>query len=146
MSEQELTRPEQHPAAPSQRGRKAERPATYQDVLDAPPYRVAEIVGGMLHTLPRPAMPQALASSRRVGEFGGSFDRDCGGSGGWWIIDEPALHFGEDVLVAELADWRRRMPEVRRPPMSRWSRIGVARCCRRRPVGWTCWRSVQLRQ
>ena len=37
--------------------------ATYQDVLDAPAHRVAEIIEGTLHTHPRPAMPHALASS-----------------------------------------------------------------------------------
>ena len=43
---------------------------TYQDVLDAPAHRVAEIVEGDLHTHPRPAIPHALARSvlgRRVG-------------------------------------------------------------------------------
>ena len=33
--------------------------ATYQDVLDAPPHMVAEVVGGALHTFPRPAFPHA---------------------------------------------------------------------------------------
>ena len=34
----------------------------------------------------------------------------CAGS--WWIIDEPELHFGDDVLVPDLAGWRRkRMPQ-----------------------------------
>ena len=41
----------------------ARRRATYRDVLDAPPHRVAEIVEGALYTRPRPAMPHALASS-----------------------------------------------------------------------------------
>ena len=81
--------------------------ATYQDVLDAPAHRVAEIVDGTLHTQPRPAMPHALASSRLGGELTGPFDRGRGGPGGWWIIDEPELHFGEDVLVPDLAGWRR---------------------------------------
>ena len=86
--------------------------ATYQDVLDAPAHRVAELVDGTLHTQPRPAMPHALASSRLGGELTGPFDRGRGGPGGWWIIDEPELHFGEDVLVPDLAGWRReRMPD-----------------------------------
>ena len=86
--------------------------ATYQDVLDAPANRVAEIVDGVLYTQPRPAMPHALASSRLGGELTGPFDRGRGGPGGWWIIDEPELHFGEDILVPDLAGWRReRMPE-----------------------------------
>ncbi|HZV84315.1 MAG TPA: hypothetical protein VFF48_04935 [Brevundimonas sp.] len=39
------------------------RPATYQDVLDAPPNMVAEIVGGELHLHPRPAGPHTVAAS-----------------------------------------------------------------------------------
>ena len=86
--------------------------ATYQDVLDAPAHRVAEIVDGTLHTHPRPAMPHARASSSLGVKIGGPFDYDAGGPGGWWIIDEPELHLGEDILVPDLAGWRReRMPE-----------------------------------
>ena len=99
--------------ATARRGKSEAPPrATYQDVLDAPAHRVAEIVDGTLHTQPRPAMPHALASSRLGGELTGPFDRGRGGPGGWWIIDEPELHFGEDVLVPDLAGWRReRMPD-----------------------------------
>ena len=90
----------------------APRRATYRDVLDSPAYRVAEIVDGTLHTQPRPAAPHALASSRLGGELTGPFDRGRGGPGGWWIIDEPELHLGEDILVPDLAGWRReRMPD-----------------------------------
>ncbi len=86
--------------------------ATYRDVLDAPPHMVAEIVEGALHLQPRPAMPHALAGSSLGVELGGPFQRGRGGPGGWWIIDEPELHFGEDVLVPDLAGWRReRMPD-----------------------------------
>ena len=34
---------------------RAARPATYRDVLDAPPHMVAEVLAGTLHTQPRPA-------------------------------------------------------------------------------------------
>ncbi len=99
--------------AAARRGRPEASPrATYQDVLDVPAHRVAEIVDGTLHTQPRPAMPHALASSRLGGELTGPFDRGRGGPGGWWIIDEPELHFGEDIVVPDLAGWRReRMPD-----------------------------------
>ena len=99
--------------AAARRGKSEAPPrATYQDVLDAPAHRVAEIVAGTLHTQPRPAMPHALASSRLGGELTGPFDRGRGGPGGWWIIDEPELHFGDDVLAPDLAGWRReRMPD-----------------------------------
>ncbi len=81
--------------------------ATYQDVLDAPPHMVAEIVGGKLYTHPRPAFLHAIASSRLGGFLNSSFDFGYGGSGGWWIIDEPELHLGEDILVPDIAGWRR---------------------------------------
>ena len=86
--------------------------ATYQDVLDAPPHRVAEIVDGTLHTHPRPAMPHALAKSALGNDLGNPFHFGRGGPGGWWIINEPELHFGEDILAPDLAGWRReRMPD-----------------------------------
>ena len=86
--------------------------ATYQDVLDAPAHRVAEIVDGTLYTHPRPAMPHAYASSYLGGELIGSFGRRHGDPGGWWIVFEPELHFDEDILVPDLAGWRlERMPE-----------------------------------
>ncbi len=91
--------------------RKPESPhtprATYQDVLDAPAHRVAEVVGGALYTHPRPAPVHAVASSRLGIDLGGPFDRGRGGPGGWWIIYEPELHLGEDILVPDLAGWRR---------------------------------------
>ena len=86
--------------------------ATYQDVLDAPPNRVAEVLAGTLHTQPRPAMRHAWASSNVGIELGGQFGRGRGGPGGWWIIDEPELHLGDDILVPDLGGWRRdTMPE-----------------------------------
>ena len=86
--------------------------ATYQDVLDAPARQVAEIIGGRLHTHPRPAMPHALASSHLNDELVGPYGKGRGGPGGWWIVFEPELHLGEEIVVPDLAGWRReRMPE-----------------------------------
>ena len=93
--------------AASRRGEPEAPPrATYQDVLDAPAHRVAEIVDGTLYTQPRPAAPHALASSYLGDELVGPFGKGRGGPGGWWIIDEPELHLGEDILVPDLAGWR----------------------------------------
>ncbi len=89
-----------------------QRRATYQDVLDAPPHRVAEIIDGVLYTQPRPGSPHALATSSLGSDLIAPFQFGRGGPGGWWIIDEPELHLGEDILVPDLAGWRReRMPE-----------------------------------
>jgi len=87
--------------------------ATYQDVLDAPEHQVAEIIGGTLYTHPRPAPAHAVASSVLGGELGPPFHRGRGGPGGWWIIFEPELHLGDEILVPDLAGWRReRMPKL----------------------------------
>ena len=91
----------------------ARRRATYQDVLDAPAHLVAEVVAGTLYTHPRPAPPHTFATSVLGGELNPPFHRGRGGPGGWWILDEPELHLGEDILVPDLAGWRRdRMPEL----------------------------------
>ena len=87
------------------------RRATYQDVLDAPAHRVAEVINGTLYTHPRPAMPHALASSSLGDELVSPFGKGRGGPGGWWIVFEPELHLGEEIMVPDLAGWRReRMP------------------------------------
>lgn len=86
--------------------------ATYEDVLNAPENKVAEILDGELFLSPRPAPRHAVAASR-LGRILGPFDDDPGGPGGWWVLDEPELHFGEQVVVPDLAGWRReRMPAV----------------------------------
>ncbi len=89
----------------------AKRGATYDDVLAAPENAVAEVLFGVLHTHPRPAARHTRASSRLGTELGGPFDRGRGGPGGWVLLDEPELHLGADILVPDLAGWRReRMP------------------------------------
>ena len=86
--------------------------AAYQDVLDAPPHKVAEVIKGTLYVHPRPAARHAWASSRLGGRLDGPFNPGAGGPGGWWIIDEPELHLGDDIVVPDLAGWRREtMPE-----------------------------------
>lgn len=92
---------------------KIQRPATYQDVLDAPRHMVAELINGALHLQPRPRARHGFAASRLGIKVGGAFFDDNGsGPGGWWIIDEPEMHLGDDVVVPDIAGWRReRMPE-----------------------------------
>jgi Uma2 family endonuclease len=89
----------------------ARRRATYEDVLAAPAHVVAEVLFGVLYTHPRPAARHARAASRLGAELDGPFDRGRGGPGGWVLVDEPELHLGEDIVVPDLAGWRRaRMP------------------------------------
>jgi Uma2 family endonuclease len=87
--------------------------ATYDDLMKVPETLVAELIDGELYTWPRPAGPHARFSSALGMDIGTPYDRGRGGPGGWWILDEPELHLGENVLVPDLAGWRReRMPEI----------------------------------
>jgi Uma2 family endonuclease len=103
------------------------RPADYKDVLDAPPNMVAELVEGALHLHPRPAFRHARASSSLGDELMSPFDKGRGGPGGWWILDEPELHLAENVLVPDLAGWRReRMPAF---PDAPWTELAPDWAC-----------------
>lgn len=89
------------------------RPASYDDLLQLPDHVVGEILDGELHVSPRPAPRHADASSGLGGALRGPYDRGRGGPGGWRILDEPELHLGGDVLVPDLAGWRReRLPTL----------------------------------
>jgi Uma2 family endonuclease len=81
--------------------------ATYEDVLAAPEHLVAEIVDGELELTPRPALPHAAAASALSEELGPPFKRGRGGPGGWLIVYEPELRLGDDIVVPDLAGWRR---------------------------------------
>jgi Uma2 family endonuclease len=85
----------------------------YQRFREVPQYQVAEIIQGRLVTQPRPAARHATAASLLGGELLGPFMRGKVGPGGWVILDEPELHLAQDILVPDLAGWRReRMPQI----------------------------------
>lgn len=87
------------------------RLATYADLEAVPDNLVAEIIGGALETHPRPRPRHGGATSRLSYGLTGPFDFGRGGPGGWIFIIEPELHFGENVVVPDMAGWRReRLP------------------------------------
>ena len=94
----------------------AGRRATYEDLLQVPDTMVAEIIDGELYATPRPASPHALAASALGSDLFGHFHRPPNGPeapGGWWILFEPELHLGPDVVVPDVAGWRReKMPAL----------------------------------
>ena len=91
---------------------KGKKPATYEDIEALPVGWVGEILGDELVASPRPAMPHARVASALHAILGMAFDLGHQGMrGGWWLLYEPELHFGRNVLVPDLAGWRReRMP------------------------------------
>lgn len=87
--------------------------ATYADLEALPEHVVGELIDGELYASPRPASPHAMAAFVLGTELGAAFYRGRGGPGGWVLLFEPELHLGQDVLVPDLAGWRReRMPRV----------------------------------
>ncbi|MBP7000858.1 Uma2 family endonuclease [Amaricoccus sp.] len=105
----------------------APRPATYQDVLDAPEHMVAELIEGALHVHPRPALLHAYAATSLGDEIVSPFGKGRGGPGGWIILVEPELHLGDDVLVPDLAGWRRE--RMHRLPSTAWTEIAPDWVC-----------------
>lgn len=103
--------------------------ATYDDLEALPLYYVGEILDGTLYGHPRPATGHGHAQSVLNYLLFGPFGVGQGGPGGWWFLTEPELHFGEDVLVPDLAGWRReRMPQ---PPPPQTPHLTV-------PPDWVC--------
>ena len=87
-------------------------PATYAELVALPEQLVGEIVDGELYASPRPAFLHAAATSALLGNLSSTFGHaGSGGPGGWVILVEPELHLGKQVMVPDLAGWRReRMP------------------------------------
>jgi Uma2 family endonuclease len=85
----------------------ARKRATCADLLAIPDRLVAEIVDGDLVTSPRPGGAHTIASSATGASLLPPFQFGDRGPGGWWILDEPEIHLGDDVLVPDVAGWRK---------------------------------------
>ena len=86
----------------------ARRPATYADIVALPEHVVGEILDGELVTSPRPAPSHAIVATGLAAALAPPFQYGDGGPGGWWILVEAELHLGEDVIVPDVAGWRRK--------------------------------------
>lgn len=91
----------------------ARKLATYDDILALPDHITGEIVNGELFTMPRPRPRHSRLERTASASFddydgppgGGGGKRD--GPGGWILLVEPEVHFDGDVVVPDLAGWRR---------------------------------------
>lgn len=87
--------------------------ATYADLYGVPDNFIAEILGGELYASPWLQLPQTLALSVLNSKIGAPFDLGDNGPGGWLVLFKPELRMRDDVLVPDLAAWRReRLPAV----------------------------------
>ncbi len=87
----------------------------YEQLMELPEHVTGEILNSELYTMSRPSGRHAGASSSLGMRIGPPFRFGDNGPGGWWIIDEPEIHFirNQEVAVPDLAGWRReRMPNV----------------------------------
>jgi Putative restriction endonuclease len=96
------------------------RRATYADLEAVPPGKVAELIDGQLYVFPRPAPRHLYTEGGVTHALAGPFQYGRGGPGGWWILQEPEVHFpepaepgGVQVVDPDHAGWRvERMPEL----------------------------------
>jgi Uma2 family endonuclease len=82
-------------------------PATVRDLDDLPEDVIGQIVNGELIVHPRPDPPHTEAASVLTGFLFAPFRQGIGGPGGWIILAEPKIRFGSQILVPDLAGWRR---------------------------------------
>ena len=92
----------------------AKRGAVYEDLYGIPEGTVGEIINGELIVGPRPSRQHGFSAYALGGELLPPYQFGRGGGpGGWVIIGEPEIKFGEHYLVPDIAGWRReRFPEA----------------------------------
>lgn len=89
------------------------KPATYADLEALPDHLIGEIIDGELIASPRPRPRHGRTAVAIIGALAGPFDQGKGGPGGWWILVEPEVRFGANVMVPDVAGWRReRVPAL----------------------------------
>jgi Uma2 family endonuclease len=94
----------------------ARKGAVYEDLFDIPESMTGEILDGEVIVTPRPSRKHIYAASMLGGEISPPFVFGRGGGpGGWIILDEPEIAFGEDILVPDLAGWKKERFPVEEP-------------------------------
>ncbi len=86
----------------------ARKRATYDDLYNIPENMTGEIIDGELYVTPRPSRRHARTATVLGYSIGPTYDRgERGGPGGWIFLNEPEISFSEDILVPDLAGWRK---------------------------------------
>lgn len=85
----------------------AQRPATYDDLHRVPDHLVAEIVDGELFASPRPSPAHGWAADSILLRLRPAFGDGADVRDGWWFLHEPEIRLGREVLVPDIAAWRR---------------------------------------
>ncbi|MGA2936177.1 MAG: Uma2 family endonuclease [Syntrophobacteraceae bacterium] len=86
----------------------AKKKATYDDLFSIPDNMTGEIIAGELIVTPRPSRKHGYVAYSLGGRLTPSYQfGEGGGPGGWIFIAEPEIGFGEDILVPDVAAWKR---------------------------------------
>jgi len=85
----------------------AKKRATYEDLYTIPENMTGEIIDGELIVSPRPSRKHVYTTSTLGSEIGPAYHSGRGGPGGWIILIEPEIGLGEDIVVPDLAGWKR---------------------------------------
>jgi len=85
----------------------ARKGAVYQDLYEIPKNMTGEIVAGELIVTPRPSRRHSNASFALSSGIGPPYRFGRGGPGGWIILAEPEVSFGQDILVPDLGGWKK---------------------------------------
>jgi Uma2 family endonuclease len=123
----------------------AKKKATYEDLYTIPENMTGEIINGELVVTPRPSRKHGFAATVLSTEIVTPYQFGRGGGpGGWIFIVEPEIGLEENILVPDIAGWKReRFPraeahnwisvapdwicEVLSPHTARYDRIGKMR-------------------
>lgn len=81
--------------------------AIYADLQSLPDTMIGEIINGELIATPRPSRRHADAASSLSGEIVPPYKFGRGGPGGWIILVEPEIGLGDNIIVPDLAGWKR---------------------------------------
>ncbi len=85
----------------------------YKDLCALPENVVGEIINGELIVSLRPAPKHVNVSSVLGHILLGPYHLGKNGPGGWWILDEPEVHLKDQVIVPDVAGWKReKLPKL----------------------------------
>jgi Uma2 family endonuclease len=85
----------------------AKKSASYGDLYTIPENMIGEIIDGELVATPRPSGEHSNAAFALSAEIGPAYRFGRGGPGGWIILYEPEIKFGDNILVPDFAGWRK---------------------------------------
>lgn len=101
--------------------------ACYNDLFSVPDHLIGEIIDGELLTTPRPSFLHSHTVTGISDEIRRPFQRGDGGPGGWVILFEPEICLGENIVVPDLAGWKKeRLPK---PPEENYTTVSPDWVC-----------------